>query len=158
MSQTPVHVSSSDVLFSQLRDLNFADVGRWLSKTAKSVNSSYEERHSAKTVSQMKQFTSKLAGIQALHTSLGFHTKIAEYLKTNHFNSDFHQNLEIQQSFLSSLDVQPSIQNLLNNIYRNSRKELCLRLFCLASQVGILKTKSFEVLENEIISVRLIIF
>ena len=51
-------------------DLNFAIVGNILSKNAKRLFEDYEERHQAKTVTQIKDFVGKLGGLQSEHQSL----------------------------------------------------------------------------------------
>ena len=44
--------------------MNFMEVGNLLSQRAKLLSNEYDERHDAKTVSQIKQFTSKLKRLQ----------------------------------------------------------------------------------------------
>ncbi|RUP50376.1 vacuolar protein sorting 33-like protein A [Jimgerdemannia flammicorona] len=63
-------LNSSDKLFVQLRDLNFAVVGGLLNKIAKKINENYEERHQAKTVAQIRDFVGKLTDLQQEHQSL----------------------------------------------------------------------------------------
>ena len=72
-----VQLNSADPVFAELRDMILSKVGAYLSRKAKSLSSEYDgtsqhdafvllimcafsERHEAKTVSQIKQFTSKL--------------------------------------------------------------------------------------------------
>ena len=69
-----------DLLFEQVRDLNFARVGPWIKEKAKKVNDQYEKRHAAKTIHQIRQFVSNLKGIQEEHRSLQIHTNIAGYI------------------------------------------------------------------------------
>lgn len=68
-------LNSSDKLFSQLRDQNFAVVGGMLNKIAKRINENYEERHHAKTVAQIRDFVGRLSELQQEHQSL----KIRKY-------------------------------------------------------------------------------
>lgn len=63
-------LNSSDKLFSQLRDQNFAVVGGMLNKIAKRINENYEERHHAKTVAQIRDFVGRLGELQQEHQSL----------------------------------------------------------------------------------------
>jgi hypothetical protein len=62
--------SLSDPLYGRIRDLNFSVVGRLLNQTARKLNEDYDERHSAKTVSQLKDFVGKLSSIQQEHQAL----------------------------------------------------------------------------------------
>ena len=74
-------LNSSDKLFNQLRDQNFAVVGGMLNKIAKRINENYEERHNAKTVAQIRDFVGRLSELQQEHQSL----KIRKVEK-KHFN------------------------------------------------------------------------
>ena len=47
-------MNSNDPLYSQIRDLNFGDLGPLLNKLTHSVRDGYEERHAAHTVSQVR--------------------------------------------------------------------------------------------------------
>lgn len=59
-----------DPLFGELRDKNFTIVGALLNRVAKRINMDYEQRHSAQTVSQMRDFVGRLSGLQAEHQAL----------------------------------------------------------------------------------------
>lgn len=63
-------LGSADSLFAQLRDLNFAVVGSTLSKLARRIHDDYEDRHSAKTMSEVRAFVGRLGGLQAEHQAL----------------------------------------------------------------------------------------
>ena len=63
-------LSSVDPLFAEIRDKNFAVVGAVLNRVAKRINTDYEERHNAKTVTQIKDFVGRLGGLQAEHAAL----------------------------------------------------------------------------------------
>ena len=81
--------SSSDPLFAQSRDLNFAIVGGKLNKEARRLDAEYkvtdfgcslpacrtefsllQNRHNAQTVSQLRDFVGKLGGLQSEHQAL----------------------------------------------------------------------------------------
>ena len=52
------------------RDKNFSAIGTTLSRRAKAISAQYEERHEAKTVTELKQFVAKLPQMQATKQSL----------------------------------------------------------------------------------------
>lgn len=62
--------SSTDQLFSELRDQNFAVVGNVLNRTARRLNEDYEKRHQAKTAAELRQFVGQLGGLQSEHQAL----------------------------------------------------------------------------------------
>lgn len=65
-----VPLNSGDKLYRQLRDLNFTGVSAMLGEVARRISADYEERHQAKTVSQIKEFIGKLGNLQQEHQSL----------------------------------------------------------------------------------------
>lgn len=94
----PVVLSSEDKLFENLRDTNFAIVGNLLNKVARRLNDDYEVRHQAKTVSEIREFVSKLGGLQQEHQSLRLHTGLAEEIMKHTRSDIFNKTLEVQQS------------------------------------------------------------
>lgn len=66
----PVLLNSEESLFAEMRDLNFRAVGQYLAREAKKITAAFEERHDAKTVSQLKQFVQKLPHMQQAKLSL----------------------------------------------------------------------------------------
>ncbi len=65
-----IPLCNKDAIFSRIRDANFSSVGPMLNQLAKGVHSSYEERHSAKSVNELKSFVNKLGSLQNQHKSL----------------------------------------------------------------------------------------
>ncbi|KAK9457716.1 Sec1-like protein [Dipodascopsis uninucleata] len=103
-------LDSNDLLYSNIRDVNFALVGPTLNKVARKLNEDYEERHQAKTVSQIKEFVSKLSGLQAEHQSLRLHTNLAEEIMNRTQTELFNRSLEVQQNLVAS-GLDPSVLN-----------------------------------------------
>lgn len=93
-----IQLDSSDKLYEQLRDINFAIVGSLLNKVARRLESDYESRHGAKSTSELREFVNKLPGYQAEQQSLKVHTGLAEDIM-KHTRSDlFNRILEVQQN------------------------------------------------------------
>jgi vacuolar protein sorting-associated protein 33A len=67
-------LSSSDSLFAEIRDKNFAVVGTVLNRVAKKINADYEGRHQAKTPGQLRDFVGKMSSLQADHQALRLRT------------------------------------------------------------------------------------
>ncbi|CAG8454859.1 10426_t:CDS:10, partial [Paraglomus occultum] len=100
-----VALNSSDKLFGQLRDVNFAVVGGMLNRVARRINEDYEVRHQARTVAQVREFVNKLGGLQSEHQSLRMHTGIAEEIMTYTVTPEFNRTLEVQQNLVAGIDV-----------------------------------------------------
>ncbi|KAF8477599.1 Sec1-like protein [Kalaharituber pfeilii] len=147
-----VILDSSDKLYEDLRDTNFAIVGNLLNKVSRRLQADYEGRHQAKTVTEIKQFVSKLGGLQAEHQSLRIHTGLAEEIM-NHTRSDlFNKSLEVQQNLAACGDPSSQHESIEELIYRGANIEQVLRLLCIESCVGNgLRPKDLEFFKREIL-------
>ncbi|CAG8761276.1 23385_t:CDS:10, partial [Gigaspora margarita] len=127
-----IALNSSDKLFSQLRDLNFAVV--------------------AKTVVQIREFTNKLGGLQLEHQSLKIHTGIAEEIMAYTVTPEFNKALEVQQNLVAGIDINTQNEYIEEMIDRHVPLTQVLRLLCLQSLVnGGLKQKGLEFFKKEIL-------
>ncbi|EST05580.1 Sec1-like protein [Kalmanozyma brasiliensis GHG001] len=147
----------TDLLFAEIRNLNFAVVGDRLHKAAKRLNQDYEGRHAAKTVSQIRAFVGKLGGLQSEHASLRLHTGLTEKIMEWTAREEFNRMLEIQQNSVAGLDLTSQYAAIEDMI--NEERELVgvLRLLCLTSVVGLgsvaggIKAKNLEYVKREIL-------
>ncbi|XP_076806597.1 vacuolar protein sorting-associated protein 33A-like [Clavelina lepadiformis] len=147
-----VVLSSKDELFSQLRDCNFNAVGPNLKKQAKIISEKYEERHSAKTVGEMKTFVSHLPQMQLAKASLAVQTSIAELIKEFTDADAFMETLSTEQEFLNGVNtdkVHPYIEECL---FQKKPVVQVLRLLCLQCLTNNgLKPKVLEYYKREFI-------
>lgn len=141
----PIQLDSSDKLYAQIRDTNFAIVGSILNKVARRLQTDYESRHAKSTVTDLRDFVNKLPGYQAEQQSLKIHTGLAEEI-LNYTRSDvFSRILEVQQNLAAG--TEPSLQhdNIEELINRAVPLPTILRLLCLESCVaGGLRPKDHE--------------
>ncbi|KJE88792.1 vacuolar protein sorting-associated protein 33A [Capsaspora owczarzaki ATCC 30864] len=150
--KTKVPLNSSDRIFSEIRDLNFAAVGPLLSSRAKSISQQYDERHDAKTVGQIKDFIGKLPTIQAEHQSLRIHTNIAEQIMKRTRDAAFLKTLETEQAFLCSVDTDKTSDYIEDLIGKKADLSLVLRLIALQSLTnGGFKPKVLDYYRREIL-------
>ncbi|KAJ1729849.1 Vacuolar protein-sorting-associated protein 33 [Coemansia biformis] len=98
-------LSSSDAVYSEIRDMNFAGVGGVLSKMTRQLQSTYESRHKAKTVQEIRSFVGKLGGLQTEHQSLKAHIMLAETLVRRTQSDDFGALLDIEQALVGGSDL-----------------------------------------------------
>ncbi|GAC71852.1 GATA-4/5/6 transcription factors [Moesziomyces antarcticus T-34] len=149
--------ASTDVLFGEIRDLNFAVVGDRLHRAAKRLNHDYEGRHQAKTVSQIRAFVGKLGGLQSEHASLRLHTGLTEKIMEWTAREEFNRMLEVQQNSVAGLELGAQYAAIEDMI--NEERDLLgvLRLLCLTSVVGHgsaaggIKPKNLEFVKREIL-------
>ncbi|EJU02729.1 ATP binding protein [Dacryopinax primogenitus] len=144
--------ASSDPVFSQLRDLNFAIVGSNLNRLAKRLNEDYEGRHKAQTVEQLRDFVGRLGGLQTEHQALRLHTGLSEQIVPMTQTEVFNKSLEIQQNLIAGYDVNAQFLAIEDLINRSAPLHVALRLLCLFSiTVGGIKAKALESMKREIL-------
>lgn len=147
----PVQLDSSDKLYSQIRDTNFAIVGSLLNKVALRLSQDYEGRHSAKTVTEIRNFVNRLGGLQQEHQSLRLHTALAEELLKHTQTHTFNKSLEVQQNLYAGIDPSFQHDNIEELICRAVPLPTVLRLLCLESLLSNgLKQKDFEHFKTEV--------
>ena len=140
-----IQLDSSDKLYGQLRDTNFAIVGSLLNKVARRLESDYESRHGAKSTSELREFVNKLPGYQAEQQSLKIHTGLAEEIMKHTRSDIFTRILEVQQNLAAGSDPTAQHDTIEELIARDTPLRIILRLLCLESCIsGGLRPKDLE--------------
>lgn len=75
------YLNSNEDLFKKLRDCNNSNLGPLLNASAKSLNAQFEERKTAKTVREIRQFVDKIPHLQKQRTSQANHTSMIELIR-----------------------------------------------------------------------------
>ncbi|PTB65335.1 Sec1-like protein [Trichoderma citrinoviride] len=143
-----VQLDSSDKLYEQLRNANFAIVGGLLNKVARrlqKVQSDYESKHKTKTIAELKEFVSQLPGYQQEHQSARIHTGLAEEI-IKHTRTDLFKGLlEVQQNLAAGADPSSQFDGIEELIAREAPLRETLRLLCIYSCIsGGIKPKDLE--------------
>ena len=140
-----IPLDSTDRLYDQLRDTNFAIVDSLLNKVARRLQSDMQSRHEAKTTSELRDFVNKLPGYQAEQQSLKTHIALTEDILKYTQTDIFRRCLEVQQNLVDGSD--PSYQHdaIEELIARDVPLPTMLRLICLESCIaGGLRQKDLE--------------
>ncbi|KAJ9269015.1 hypothetical protein DTO212C5_4854 [Paecilomyces variotii] len=147
-----IQLDSTDQLFNQLRDANFAIVGDILNRVARRLESDYESRHSAKTTHELRDFVNKLPAYQQEHQSLKIHTNLAEDIMRQTRSDIFRKILEVQQNNAAGSDPTYYHETIEELIARDVPLKTILRLLCLESCMsGGLRSKDLENFKREIL-------
>ena len=148
-----VQLDSSDKLYDQLRDTNFATGSRLLNKFAKRLQSDYESRHVAKSTSELRDFVSKLPAYQSEQQSLKIQVGLAQEIEKQTLHSDtFSRVLEIQQNLIAGADPSSQHDAIEELISRDIPLPTILRLLCLESTVaGGLRQKDLDSFKRQIL-------
>jgi hypothetical protein len=138
-------LDSSDKLYDQLRDTNFAIVGSLLNKVARRLQTDYDSRHGTKTTSELREFVNKLPGYQAEQQSLKIHTGLAEEIMKHTRTEQFSRLLEVQQNLAAGADPSSQHDAIEELIARDAPLTEVLRLLCLESCIsGGIKPRELE--------------
>ncbi|KAJ2613398.1 Vacuolar protein-sorting-associated protein 33 [Coemansia sp. RSA 1365] len=100
-----IQLNSSDAVYNEIRDMNFGGVGSLLSQMTRQLQSTYESRHKAKTVQEIRSFVGRLGGLQAEHHSLKAHVTLAEAILRRTQSDDFTTLLDIEQTLVGGSDL-----------------------------------------------------
>lgn len=148
-----VPLNSNDVIFGDIRDLNFARVGPNLNEKARIIEEYYKKRHDAHTVPALKAYIGQFADFQARHKALRIHTNIVKALLAWTTDASFHQQLEAEQTLLAEEgNVQLTIDYIEECINKQEPAFKVLRLLCLLSLCsGGLKEKVHAFFVREIV-------
>ncbi|KAI0049280.1 Sec1-like protein [Auriscalpium vulgare] len=147
------HLSSAtDPIYAELRDLNFASVGKRLNRVARRLDDDYKARHQAQSVAQLRDFVGKLGGLQSEHQALRLHTGLSEIIVPFTRTDVFNKSLEIQQNLLASYDVPGQVAAIEELLAQGADMQLVIRLLCLASITsGGIRSKTLENIKREIL-------
>ncbi|KAJ1668535.1 hypothetical protein EV178_000208 [Coemansia sp. RSA 1646] len=100
-----ITLNNSDSIYRIVRGMNFSAVGNMLSKISRQLQDSYESRHKAKTVQEIRSFVGKLGGLQSEHQSLKIHVSLAETVLKRTQSDDFSAILDIEQTLVGGGDL-----------------------------------------------------
>lgn len=147
-----VQLDSSDQLFSQLRDANFAIVGDLLNKVARRLENEYETRHTAKTTGELREFVNRLPTYQLEHQSLRTHINLTEEIMRLTRSETFRKILEVQQNHAAGADSTYQHETVEELISRDVPLKNVLRLLCLESCMsGGLRPRDLENFKRQIV-------
>ena len=145
-------LDSSDKLYDQLRDTNFAIVGSLLNKVARRLQTDYDSRHSTKSTAELREFVSKLPGYQAEQNSLKIHTGLAEEIMKHTRTDQFGRLLEVQQNLAAGADPSSQHDAIEELISRDAPLTEVLRILCLESCIaGGIKPRELETFKRMIL-------
>ncbi|KAJ1832121.1 Vacuolar protein-sorting-associated protein 33 [Coemansia sp. RSA 2711] len=94
-------VGLSGDVYAAVRDASFEDVGGVLGALSRQLQRSYESRHAATTVQEIRSFVGRLGGLQTEHQALKAHVALAEALLRRTQADDFGALLDVEQTLVA---------------------------------------------------------
>jgi hypothetical protein len=131
-----ITLDSSDKLYDQLRDTNFAIIKSLLNKVARRLQNDFDARHSTKTTAELREFVNKLPGYQAEQRSLKIHIALAEEIFKHTRTDQFSRLLEVQQNLAAGADPSSQHEAIEELISRDAPLSEVLRVLCLESCIS----------------------
>lgn len=143
-----IPLDSTDKLYDQLRDSNFAIVGNLLNKVVRrlqQVQSDYGVQNKSKSIAELKDFVDQLPGYQQEQQSAKIHIALAEEIIKTTRTDQFKGVLEVQQNLAAGADPSSQLSGIEDLIAREAPLHETLRLLCIYSCVsGGIKPKDFD--------------
>lgn len=140
-----VQLDSSDKLYDELRDANFAIVGALLNKVARRLQSDFDGRHNTRTTAELRDFVQKLPGYQAEQASVKVHTGLVEEMYKYTRTDEFNKLLEVQQNLAAGADPSAQFDAIEELVAKDTPLPQVLRLMCIYSCIsGGIKAKEYE--------------
>ncbi len=131
-----ITLDSSDKLYDQLRDTNFAIIKSLLNKVARRLQNDLDSRHSTKTTAELRDFVTKLPGYQAEKQGLKIHIALAEEIFKHTRTDQFSRLLEVQQNLAAGADPSSQHEAIEELISRDAPLTEVLRVLCLESCIS----------------------
>ncbi|KAM7540948.1 hypothetical protein Aperf_G00000043681 [Anoplocephala perfoliata] len=146
-----VLLNSADMLFSEIRDRNFAKVGAVLSKRTKELSGVMNEAKNSTSLSTLKQVVNQLPELRQLHASASLHMSIAEIIQEYATTENFISSYRAQQDFLNGNESDKIHPYIEERILQAAPLEEILQLICVQSFCsGGLKQHALELYMREI--------
>ncbi|VDO52924.1 unnamed protein product [Schistosoma margrebowiei] len=147
-------LNSSDVVYAEIRDQKFSEVGLILSKITKEISTLVTQSKSAKELTDLRVAVSRIPEIRSKQSQLEIHTSLAEEIQKYVSTDDFLSILRAQQDFINGYETDKAHPFIEECILRGAPIEEVLRLICIQSFCnGGLKQRLLDYYKNEIIQV-----
>ncbi|KAL5112400.1 Vacuolar protein sorting-associated protein 33A [Taenia crassiceps] len=144
--------NSADLLFSEIRDQNFADIGAILGKRAKELSNVMNEAKSSTKLTTLRQVVNQLPELRQSYASASLHMTIAECVQDYATTENSIASYRTQQDFLNSREVDKIHPFVEQRILQMAPIEEILQLLCVQSFCsGGLKQRLLEFYMREII-------
>lgn len=134
-----VTLDSSDKLYEELRDANFAIVGSLLKKVVlrlQQVRSDYDSKQKTSTIAELRDFVNQLPGVQQDQQSANLHTSLAGEIFERTRTDQFRGLLEVQQNLAAGADPSSQLDGIEELIAREAPLKETLRLLCIYSCIS----------------------
>ncbi|XP_054730384.1 vacuolar protein sorting-associated protein 33A [Anastrepha obliqua] len=123
-----IFLNSGEKLYAELRNKNFNEVGKILSRNAREISAQMNANAQDASVQDMKRFVDKLPALLAQKQSVAVHTTIAELIRKQLDVFEFSDDLAAEQEFMMCEDIDKASAYIEGLIAKKSDIRNVLRL------------------------------
>ncbi|CAM39175.1 vacuolar protein sorting-like protein [Leishmania braziliensis MHOM/BR/75/M2904] len=131
-----VLLNSTDRMFAEIRDKNFAGVGSVLYQKSLWVKQNYDKRKEVHHLKELKEFMKGLPEMQEMHRLIGIHTNVATEISKTTQSTDFRKRILIEQNIIQQISESDTLKYIEDLVFRKEKFENVLRLLALLSLVN----------------------
>lgn len=124
-------LNSSETLYAELRNKNFNEVGKILSRSARDISAAMNASSQENSVQEMKRLVDKLPTLLAQKQSVANHTTIAELIRKKLDAFEFTDDLAAEQEFMMCEDIDKPSSYIEDLMAKKSDLKNVLRLMCI---------------------------
>jgi len=147
-----VQLSGTGNLYKDIRDSNFATIGKKLLEKATEIDNFYKGRAKAKSIADVNVVFKQLPGVQKEHACLRIHTNISEAVLNVTRDQVFRDRLEAEQRLLNAVEVKASLSYIEECINKQEPLVKVLRVLALYSLTNDgYPEKVFNILRRDIV-------
>ncbi|XP_075156750.1 vacuolar protein sorting-associated protein 33A [Haematobia irritans] len=123
-------LNSGEALYAELRNKNFNEVGKILSRSAKDISAAMNASSQENSVQEMKRLVDKLPALLAQKQSVANHTTIAELIRKHLDSFEFTDDLAAEQEFMMCEDIDKPSAYIEDLMAKKIDLKKVLRLMC----------------------------
>ena len=146
-------LTSTDTVFDEMRDLSFRSIGSLLQRRLTAVNHTFEQRHEAMSVAELKVYMSRFKTAHTERQWLTVHVNLADQMASKTTKSKlFDRRLEIERAMLSGEgSVDEAEEYIESAIAKQAPLYSVLRLLSLMSLTSGIRSRKYEQYKRDLL-------
>ena len=146
-------LTSTDTVFEEMRDLSFRSIGPLLQRKLTAVNATFEARHDAMSVAELKRYMGKFKTAHTERQWLTVHVNLADQIAPTTTKSKlFDRRLEVERAMLSGEGSVEEVEEYVEAaIAKQAPLFVVLRLLALMSLTSGIRQRKFDSLKRDLV-------
>ena len=146
-------LTSTDTVYDEMRDLAFRSIGPILQRKLTAVNATFEARHDAMSVAELKKYMGKFKTAHTERQWLTVHVNLADQIAPSTTKSKlFDRRLEMERAMISGEGTVEEVEEYIEGmIAKQAPLYLVLRLLALMSLTSGIRSRKFDAIKRDLI-------